>query len=563
MNVLVLGAGGIIGQSLRLCQPEVIEATYVRQHADPISLGIDLSEMDAVLDLLETHRPDVIINLAGENRPDRCCETTWAINVTMPELVAQWAADHDAVLLHVSSQAVFDGDHPPYGPDSPRHAVNEYGAQKIAAEDAVMKANPYGAIVRLTFALGVRPLPFVGRANPLEEMFEATQQRQVHDRWFSPMLADRAAEQLWELAAAPKGMMAALDGERWFRRVADRPIHLGLPTTTNRFHLAMAARSIAIGSQGTHTIHPVPHESFSGLVERPVNTTYRDTEPTEHPPSEELRLGLGRAWKRMQARLDLWDPIDRAEELALFLGQSVQTVETKLTRGFSVLHAESGENWRRMVRDRTDEQQVLTFYRRTETYLWELTSYHLDRESDYAELVKEIPERIIGDTIYDTGRVPGAAISVLVLGDGIGDLTLALRAKGLDAVYHDLAGSRTAAFADFRAWRHGVSMPALLSSGFDPEAVQRIDGKRWDAIVVLDFFEHLPNVEAWARACHAALRPGGLFVAQNGFAIGSPDHGDSIPMHLAVNDHYDQDWAPLMRAIGFESVGGIWWKMRD
>lgn len=47
------------------------------------------------------------------------------------------------------------------------------------------------------------------------------------------------------------------------------------------------------------------------------------------------------------------------------------------------------------------------------------------------------------------------------------------------------------------------------------------------------------------------LRKGGVFIAQNAFAIGDIEHGNSIPMHLAVNNKYETQWASLLEGIGF------------
>jgi predicted methyltransferase len=71
--------------------------------------------------------------------------------------------------------------------------------------------------------------------------------------------------------------------------------------------------------------------------------------------------------------------------------------------------------------------------------------------------------------------------------------------------------------------------------------------------------EHVPNVEAWVSAIFAALKPGGLFCAQNAFACGSGPDG-SIPMHLAVNDRFEHDWDPLLTAVGFEQISSNWYR---
>jgi 2-polyprenyl-3-methyl-5-hydroxy-6-metoxy-1,4-benzoquinol methylase len=148
---------------------------------------------------------------------------------------------------------------------------------------------------------------------------------------------------------------------------------------------------------------------------------------------------------------------------------------------------------------------------------------------------------------------------VLCLGDGIGDLALTCHNAGLEPVYHDLAGSRTAEYAMFRFWRQtGDYMTRHTSQDWTVPEFAPFGAGLYDAIVSLDFLEHVINVEEWARAIFAALRPGGLFFAQNAFAIGSGPDGP-MPMHLKSNDRFEHDWLPLLGSLAFEQIGDTNW----
>jgi hypothetical protein len=122
-----------------------------------------------------------------------------------------------------------------------------------------------------------------------------------------------------------------------------------------------------------------------------------------------------------------------------------------------------------------------------------------------------------------------------------------------------LSGSRTAAFAESR----GVIDMALSNDWAPPAA------SGFDAVVSLDFLEHVTDVPAWCRAIHAALKPGGLFCAQNAFDCGSGNNG-AIPCHLSINDKYAHA-APhtngralwdhlLIEELGFEQLGPNWYR---
>src|SRR5437868_1987246 len=140
MRIAILGAAGIIGQHLRLCIPNGVEPIWIRRTSDPLHRGLDLTDASAVAEFLELERPDAIINLAGESRPDVVeadPESYHRINAVVPGELARWCHENGCHYVHVSTQAVFGGENPPYAPDSERLPVNQYGAQKLEAEQRV------------------------------------------------------------------------------------------------------------------------------------------------------------------------------------------------------------------------------------------------------------------------------------------------------------------------------------------------------------------------------------------------------------------------------------------
>lgn len=241
--ILVLGAGGIIGQHMQIICPE---ALFARRR------DVDLESRVETDRFLDSVQPNVIVNLAGENRVNVVAghpQATVNINVGLPRGLASWCDEHHAHLVQVSSQGVFSGDHAPYHPNDVPHPQTEYGAQKAEAERLVAGFTNW-TIARVTFVLGVRPLD-IGRVNPLEEMFEQDEQAQVNDRFFSPSFAIDVAHGLTFLAGI---------------RPAGQILHLGLPIRVSRYDIARIANPKA-------TIRPVSDASFSG-PSRPLDTSY-------------------------------------------------------------------------------------------------------------------------------------------------------------------------------------------------------------------------------------------------------------------------------------------------
>ena len=250
----------------------------------------------------------------------------------------------------------------------------------------------------------------------------------------------------------------------------------------------------------------------------------------------------------------------RAAEIADFLGADFDYVKERLESGFHANHALVAKDFTDNNTDVNDDESLLNWYRETDSYIYELTAYHLDERFNYSGMCDGIVERCIA---Y-------GALDVLCLGDGIGDLTFRLIEAHRRAVYHDLAGGKNADYA-YHVFPHNQ----ILTSSWDPSSTyirhaddawgligpypEGFGSEQFDAVVALDFFEHLMNVEEWAITTYECLRYGGGFLAQNAFAIGDAEHGNSIPMHLSVNNKYETEWATLMQDIGFTDNVGGWW----
>lgn len=529
MKILVLGAAGIIGQQMRLCVAEGVEPVWVRSHEDPLHRGVDLSDLNAANGFLLSEMPDAVINLAGENRPDVVeskPERFYPVNVELAPFLARWCQMFSRHYVHVSTQAVFEGTRAPYHEKSQRNPVNAYGKQKLEAEQRIEQIGSGWTIVRPTFVLGVRPMPAIGRENPVEQMLRNEDQRQVTDHWFSISFAQDVARELWKIAMGDPQM---------------RPIHIG-HGTYSRYDLAVCANT-----ENSNRIAPVWNSSFPGIAPRPLNTTYapHDGQRTEYG----LKAGLQVCREQLQSRESIGIQ-QRARELSIFTGKREEDCLAKLQTGFGALHNEVAVDFRK-ANPKTDDE-LLDWYRTTEAYCWELSAYHSDAGVpppgfNYSGMCKGVAERL---------KAAGAK-TVLCLGDGIGDLTLMLLRAGFDAVYHDLAGSRTAEFAKMRIWMYtGKEAPTALSESFLPYIVPAYYD--FDAVVSLDFMEHLPNVEQWISTIKGVLKPGGLFCAQNAFNCGSGETG-SIPMHLVCNDHFEKDWDPLLFGMGFKQESSNWY----
>jgi dTDP-4-dehydrorhamnose reductase len=159
MRFLITGAGGQLGADL------------VRVAADHEVVGLSRAELDvadpaAVEKAVVDVRPDVVLNAAAYTAVD-AAETDEAtaalINAEAPATLAQVCALHDAGLVHVSTDYVFDGTATsPYEVDAPTGPASAYGRTKLAGEQAVRALLPERSwVVRTAWVYGESGANFV------------------------------------------------------------------------------------------------------------------------------------------------------------------------------------------------------------------------------------------------------------------------------------------------------------------------------------------------------------------------------------------------------------------
>ena len=158
MRVLVTGAGGQLGRDLvaLLSAHDVIALT----HHD-----VDIAEATAVDNALNRHTPDVVVNTAAWTDVDGA-ETAegaaFAVNRDGPANLAAACARTGAVLVHLSTDYVFDGTATePYAEDAPVAPQSAYGRSKAAGERAVLDSAATAYVVRTAWLYGAGGHNFV------------------------------------------------------------------------------------------------------------------------------------------------------------------------------------------------------------------------------------------------------------------------------------------------------------------------------------------------------------------------------------------------------------------
>lgn len=129
--------------------------------------GFDLANPDGMRTVLREIKPDIIVNPAAYTAVDKAeseseTECATAINATAPGILAEHAKQQDALLIHYSTDYVFDGSKPAaYSEDDPVCPINAYGRGKLAGEHAIQAVGCRHLIFRCSWVYGLRGQNFL------------------------------------------------------------------------------------------------------------------------------------------------------------------------------------------------------------------------------------------------------------------------------------------------------------------------------------------------------------------------------------------------------------------
>jgi dTDP-4-dehydrorhamnose reductase len=156
MKILLLGANGQVGTECRRSLAtlgELIAATREGRLADGSPCEIaDLDAPESLTELVARVAPDVVVNAAAYTAVDRAeseRDAAWRINAAAPATLVAACAERDALLVHYSTDYVFDGSaNRPYREDDPTAPLGVYGESKLAGEQAIRASGCRHVILR-------------------------------------------------------------------------------------------------------------------------------------------------------------------------------------------------------------------------------------------------------------------------------------------------------------------------------------------------------------------------------------------------------------------------------
>lgn len=201
MKILLFGGSGQLGYELKKRSADLNFSLV-----SPVTKEVDITEPEQVHNLVESIRPDVVINSAAYTAVDKAEEEVdlaFAVNAEGVRSVAEACARRETRLIHISTDYVFDGLlGRPLTEDDPVNPLSVYGRSKLKGEEYVRDiCGERGLIVRTQALYGLKGVNFV--YTMLKLFGERTELKIVDDQFVSPTWAGWLAEAILDLARLP------------------------------------------------------------------------------------------------------------------------------------------------------------------------------------------------------------------------------------------------------------------------------------------------------------------------------------------------------------------------
>jgi dTDP-4-dehydrorhamnose reductase len=263
-KILVFGRVGQVGWELRhklACLGQVTAIEYPE---------VDFTRPDSIRAAVRAVEPAVILNAAAYTAVDKAeteFELATAINATAPGILAEEARRLGSVLVHYSTDYVFDGTkQTPYVETDAPHPLNVYGKTKLAGDEAIQSVGGDFLILRTSWVYGARGSNFLLTMLRLAQ--ERAELRIVDDQIGAPTSSECIAQATANILAqvlAPSG--GGIDGRSGI-------YNLTCTGEASWFGFARALLTRAAGTYGFTVPNLVPTKTseFPRPAQRPANS---------------------------------------------------------------------------------------------------------------------------------------------------------------------------------------------------------------------------------------------------------------------------------------------------
>nr|WP_180318144.1 dTDP-4-dehydrorhamnose reductase [Delftia acidovorans] len=270
MKLLLLGRNGQVGWELQRSLAPLGELIALDRQADAGGQGLcgDLSRLDELAQTVRALRPDVIVNAAAHTAVDKAesePDQARLLNALAPQVLAREAVQTGALLVHYSTDYVFDGSGSAARTETEATApLSVYGSSKLEGEQLIQASGCRHLIFRTSWVYAARG------GNFAKTMLRLAQEREalsvIDDQWGAPTGADLIAD---VTAHAIRQLQRQPGDQGLYHLVA------GGETTWHAYasHVIARARELAPDRPWkVQRIAAVPTSAFPTPAQRPHNS---------------------------------------------------------------------------------------------------------------------------------------------------------------------------------------------------------------------------------------------------------------------------------------------------
>ena len=208
MKVLITGSNGLLGQKLlhKLRQDTSFDLVATSKGENRVSekegytyFDLDITNNNAVAQLIARENPQVVINTAAMTNVDLCedeKQSCDALNVDAVKYLADACANIDAHLIQISTDFIFDGEDGPYTEEDIPNPLSYYGISKLKSEELLKAHAVKWTVLRTIIVFGVGEK--LSKGNIViwakEALIKGDPLNIVDDQFRAPTLADDLAD---------------------------------------------------------------------------------------------------------------------------------------------------------------------------------------------------------------------------------------------------------------------------------------------------------------------------------------------------------------------------------
>ncbi|NTV83956.1 MAG: dTDP-4-dehydrorhamnose reductase [Bacteroidales bacterium] len=227
-KTILFGAQGMLGHALQDVFPH---AQFVDHR------NVDITDEESIMKLMKQVRPAIVINAAAYTDVDGCEENSayaFAVNGKGPGHIAKACAEVDAILVHFSTDYIFDGTRTTYREDDPPNPINIYGESKLLGEISITNTLENYRIIRTSWLFGAHGKNFVDTILALSRQMPEV--RVVNDQVGKPTYTVDLAKKVPEIISCNPGLYHVTnDGQCSWYEFASAFIPNATPCSTEEF----------------------------------------------------------------------------------------------------------------------------------------------------------------------------------------------------------------------------------------------------------------------------------------------------------------------------------------